>query len=331
MYKISILANVQIKKRVVFLESHFEALRKLGDLYVYDRETFDDEEYILDFIKDSDVILTTWGSPRISKKILDVCPNLKAVIHAAGSVKGVVDESFAERGIRVTSSAKELSRGVAETTLGAVIAACKGMFTLPQQTRDGLWRENYDIIKDFYGIKVGVISAGMAGRAFIKLLQGFVVDILVYDPTLSAEQIAELGGEKREFEDLLRESDVISIHAPNIPATDNMFNAGNLHLIKDGAVIINTARPNVIDDEAFIEELRKNRFMAILDVTDPEPPELDHPYRSLPNVVLFPHIAGAANNGCVRMATYAVEEAERFFRGERMESEIDLAKLSTLA
>ena len=145
MQKISILANVQIKKRVVFLESHFEALRKLGDLHVYDRDNFDDEEYVLDFIKDSDVIFTTWGSPRISKKILDVCPNLKAVIHAAGSVKGVVDESFAERGIRVTSAAKELSRGVAETTLGAAIAACKGMFVLPEQTRAGLWRENYDI------------------------------------------------------------------------------------------------------------------------------------------------------------------------------------------
>ena len=331
MYKISILANVQIKKRIIFLESHFEELRKLGDLHIYDRETFDDEDYIVEFLRDSDIIITTWCSPRISDRMLDACPNLVAHIHAAGSVKGVVNERYAERGIRVTSSAKELSRGVAETTLGIAIAACKGMFTLPQQTRDGLWRENYDIIKDFYGIKIGVISAGMAGRAFIKLLGGFVVDILVYDPTLSAEQIRELGGEKREFEDLLRESDVISIHAPNIPATDNMFNAGNVNLIKDGAFIINTARPNVIDEPAFIEELRKNRFTAIIDVMEQEPPAPDHPYRSLPNVVLLPHIAGAANNGCTRMATYAVEEAARLLRGEKMESEIDLSKLSTLA
>lgn len=331
MYKISILANVQIKKRVVFLESHFEALRKLGDLNVYDRDNFTDEEYILEFLKGSDIIITTWGSPRISDKMLEVCPNLVAHIHAAGSVKGVVNEKYESLGVRVTSAAKELSRGVAETALGAAIAACKGMFTLSKQTREGLWRDNYDIITDFYGIKIGVISAGMAGRAFIKLLQNFVVDILVYDPTLSAEQIAELGGEKREFEDLLRESDVISIHAPNIPATDNMFNAGNVHLIKDGAVVINTARANVIDEPAFIEELRKNRFTAVIDVTQPEPPEADHPYRTLPNVVLLPHIAGAANNGCTRMATYAVEEVERFVKGERMESEIDLSKLSMLA
>lgn len=331
MYKISVLANVQIKKRIVFLESHFEALRKLGDLRIYDRETFDDEEYVLEFLRDSDIIITTWGSPHISDKMLEVCPNLIAHVHAAGSVKGVINENYASRGIRVTSAAKELSRGVAETALGAAIAACKGMFTLSKQTREGLWRDNYDIITDFYGIKIGVISAGMAGRAFINLLKNFVVDILVYDPTLSAEQIAELGGEKREFEDLLRESDVISIHAPNIPATDNMFNAGNVHLIKDDAVVINTARANVIDEPAFVEELKKNRFTAIIDVMNQEPPALDHPYRSLPNVILLPHIAGAANNGCTRMATYAVEEVERLVRGEKMDSEIDLSKLSILA
>lgn len=331
MQKISILANVQIKKRIIFLEQHFEALRKLGDLHIYDRETFDDEDYIVEFLRGSDIIITAWGSPRITDKMLAACPNLVALIHAGGSVKGVVNDSFAERGIRVSSAAKELSRGVAETALGAAIAACKGMFALSQQTRDGLWRENYDIITDFYGIKIGVISAGMAGRAFIKLLQDFVVDVLVYDPTLSAEQIRELGGEKRELEELFAESDVISIHAPNIPATDNMFNAGNLHLIKDGAIIINTARANVIDEPAFVEELRKNRFTAIIDVMEHEPPAPDHPYRSLPNVILLPHIAGAANNGCSRMGTYAVQEAERLIRGERMESEIDLSKLSTLA
>ena len=127
------------------------------------------ESYVLEFLKDSDIILTTWGSPRISDKMLEVCPNLIALVHAAGSVKGVVNEKFESLGIRVTSAAKELSRGVAETALGAAIAACKGLFSLSQQTRNGLWRDNYDIITDFYGIKVGVISAGMAGRAFIHL------------------------------------------------------------------------------------------------------------------------------------------------------------------
>jgi len=331
MQKISVLANLKIRTRIVFDENHFKALREMGELNLYDREDFEDKQYVLDFLKGSDIIITTWGSPSITVEMLDVCPNLKAVIHAAGSVKHLVNEAFSERGIRVSSAAKELSRGVAETALGAAIAACKGMFTLSQQTREGLWRENYETITDFYGIKIGVISAGMAGRAFIKLLQNFVVDILVYDPTLTAEQIAELGGQKRELEELFAESDVISIHAPNIPATDNMFNAKNLHLIKDGAVIINTARANVIDEPAFVEELKKNRFTAVIDVMNEEPPALDHPYRSLPNVILFPHIAGAATNGCKRMATYAVGEVARLVRGEKMESEIDLSKLSILA
>ena len=110
-----------------------------------------------------------------------------------------------------------------------------------------------------------------------------------------------------------------------------MFNSSNLHLIKDGAVIINTARPNVIDDTAFIKELSKNRFMAVLDVTRDAPSDKNHPYRKLPNVVLFPHIAGAVSNGCRRMGKFAVEEAERLYSGEALCGKFDLSKLSIRA
>ncbi len=331
MSKIAFLIS-NFGRRRVFKDQHIDRLSALGELSVYDRDDFLDREYVLDFVKGAEVIITSWQSPAIDEEILALCPDLRMLIHAAGSVKPVVTPALIERGIRVASSANELSRGVAETTLGLALAACKGAFFLPNDMKKGMWNENNHKIKDFYNIKIGVIGAGFAGRYFIKLLRDFRVDILVYDPTLTKEQIRdELGAEKRELSELLAESDVISIHAPSIPETDNMLNETNIPLIRDGSILINTARGKLIDEAALIKECAKNRFTAILDVYWPEPPAVDNPLRKMDNVVLLPHVAGFETNGAFRVGEHTCEEAERFFAGEKLECEIDLSKLSIMA
>ncbi len=314
----------------IFKKDFYDRLSKLGDLRIYDREDYDDREYVLDFIKDSDLIITAWGAPKIDDEMIKLCPNLKRIIHAGGAVKMLLSDEFFNRGLAISTANGELAKGVAETTVGIMVAACKGMFTLPADTRKGLWR-NSEKIKDFYDITIGIVSVGAIGKHVIKLLSAYEVEVLAYDPYVSKEQIEALGAKKCELDELISRSDVISLHTPNIPATDNMFNAEKLALIKDGTYIINTARPNVFDDEALIDELYKNRFTAILDVTKPEPPPIDHPFRTLPNVVLLPHIGGAVTNGCKRMGKFAVEEAERLYRGEKLLGEVDLSKLSIMA
>jgi len=212
------------------------------------------------------------------------------------------------------------------------MAACKGAFFLPQAMKKERWPEQHPKIKDFYNIKVGVIGAGYAGRHFIKLLKNFCIDVLVCDPTLSAEEVKEqLGAEKRELNELLAESDVISIHAPSIPSTEKMLNATNLHLIKNDAILINTARGALIDEAALVEECAKNRFTVILDVYWPEPPAEDHPLRKMDNAILFPHIAGVENNGLFRVGDYICRELNGFIQGEILENEINLTKLPVLA
>jgi phosphoglycerate dehydrogenase-like enzyme len=124
-----------------------------------------------------------------------------------------------------------------------------------------------------------------------------------------------LGATKVELDELLKQSDVVSIHAPANPATHHMLNAEGMALMKDDALIINTARGSIIDEKALIEELKKGRFFAFLDVTDPEPPAADSPLRTLENVVVVPHIAGCIDN-CTMLGELAVEELRRFFAGE---------------
>jgi len=153
----------------------------------------------------------------------------------------------------------------------------------------------------------------------------------MYDPTLSAAEIEKIGAKKVELNDLLKTCDVISIHAPSIPATDNMLNKDNLCLIKDGAVLINTARGSVLNEEDLINELKKNRFFACIDVTNPEPPAKDNELRFIENAVLTPHIAGTVTNGLKRIALHVCEELERFYSKEQMKTEINLNDISKLA
>lgn len=330
MDKITVLINGS-NREAIFGEKYYERLRKQGDVKIYDREDFSDMDYVMDFVKGSNFIITSWGSPVIDTAILDACPDLKAVLHAAGSVKPVVSDALIEKNIRMTASAVAIGEGVAETALAYAIAGSKRFFWLNEDVKAAKWAERRSSVRDFYDIKVGVISGGMVGRHMVKLLKNFHVDILMYDPILTKDQIAEIGAEKVTLEELMSQCDVVSIHAPSIPATDNMLNKNNLKLMKDGAVLINTARGAVINEQDLIEELKKGRIYACLDVTNPEPPKPDNELFGLPNVVMTPHIAGTVSNGKKRIALHVCEELERFQKGERMKTEVDLSKLSQMA
>lgn len=330
--KISLLINTTVLP-TIFSEKYFNRLCQHGELAIYDRADFEDRAYVLDFVRGSDIIVTSWHSPAIDEEILSACPTLGGVFHAAGSIKPILSDALlAREDIRMTACAAAIGEGVAESALAFAIAACKGCFTLTEHVKNGGWdTPDMPPVVDFYDIEVGIIGGGFVGRHMLKLLKNYHVDVLLYDPTLSREQVAELGAEKCELDELLSRADVISLHAPSIPATEKMINASNLPLIKDGAVLVNTARGALIDEPALIEELKKERFFACIDVTEPEPPAPDNPLRNMKNVKLTPHIAGTARNGKRRIALHICEETERYLRGERMRTEIDRAALAKMA
>ncbi len=329
MKKISIFVDKN-SRDLVFRQKYYDRMSKVGDVCIYDRDDFSDMDYAYDFVAGSEVIVTSWGSPVIDAKILELCPDLKAVLHAAGSIKAVLTPELTASDVRLTNSAAAIGEGVAESALALAISASKRFFWFRDDLKAGKWYGLSEKVQDFYDIKVGVISGGYVGRHMVKLLKNFHVDILMYDPLLSAEEIAEIGAEKVELETIMSECEVISIHAPQIPATNDMINKDNLKLIKDGAVLINTARGSIINEADLIEELKKGRFYACIDVTNPEPPLEDNELRSLDNVVLMPHIAGVCS-GAPRIALHVCEELERVEKGEKMRTEIDRKTLDTIA
>ena len=135
-----------------------------------------------------------------------------------------------------------------------------------------------------------------------------------------------------DLETVLRKSDIISIHAPSIPETNDMFNKDTLALMKKDAILINTARGSIINEADLYAHMKAgNLKYACIDVFNPEPPAVDNPLRTLPNVIMTPHLAGLAANGKLRIGMHAAEEIEKFLAGEKMDCEATRAMLATMA
>jgi phosphoglycerate dehydrogenase-like enzyme len=180
--------------------------------------------------------------------------------------------------------------------------------------------------------RVGIVGASHVGRLVIEMLRPYSLDVVVYDPYLTESDAESLGVDvERDLRRLCASVDVLSLHAPDIPATRGMIGAAELAALPDNAVFINTARPALVDQEALLVELRAGRISAILDVTEPEPIPADHPLLALPNAFVTPHIAGSLGTELRRMSDLAIDEVERFVRGEPLLHPVAQSDLDRIA
>ncbi|MEA4888662.1 MAG: hydroxyacid dehydrogenase [Clostridiaceae bacterium] len=328
--RIALLMNADIRSNVISKRT-MTKLEALGEIRL-NESSGTDLAAIKAVIQDADIAVTSWGNTSLTKEILDCAPDLKLVAHAAGSVKPIVSDELFARNIPLISSAVVLSRSVSETALGLTISAAKNFYNLNTLIHQGGWQHDRKQIRELFEITVGVVGCGYAGSHYIDLLKNFDVDILAYDPFLDAEKIKSLGAEKAELDQILRESDIVSLHAPSIPSTNHIINADTLALMKEDAILINTARGSLIDETALYNHMKAGKLRyACLDVTDPEPPAEDNPLRTLPNCIMTPHLAGLANNGQGRIGVHVYEEIRRLLNHEPLISQVTKEKLATIA
>jgi phosphoglycerate dehydrogenase-like enzyme len=278
-----------------------------------------------------DILISGWGCPPIDAQVLAIAPKLRLIAHAAGSIKALAGPPVFARGIVVVSAADANALPVAEYTVAAMLFANKRVFDFANAYRRerrqldlylaagpnvGNWRKT-----------IGIIGASRVGRRVIELLRPFDFDVLLHDPCVSAEAARQLGAEKLELDAVLARSDLVSVHAPSLPETRHMLDARRLGLMRDGAVLINTARGALVEQAALLAELQSGRLSAVLDVTEPETLPPDSPLYDLPNVLLTPHIAGAVGDERRRFGQLIAGEVERFIAGEPLRHAIDPATL----
>ncbi len=267
----------------------------------------------------SDALLTLL-TDRIDAALLDAAPDLIVISNMATGFDNIDVPAATERGVLVTRTPGVLSETTADFTFALLLAAARRVVEGDRYVRDGRWKTwgpETLLGQDVHGATLGVVGLGGIGRVVAQRASGFGMRVLYTGPSRKPDAERELNVEFRTLDELLRESDFVSLHAPLRPETKHLINAQTLRLMKPTAMLVNTGRGPLVDQTALYEALRSRVIAAAaLDVTDPEPMSPDDPLLILPNFIVTPHIASASVATRSRMALLAAENLLAALRGE---------------
>lgn len=285
-----------------------------------------DSERAQAILADVEVLVTGWGAPRLDATLLEAAPRLEAVLHAAGTVKPYLAPEVLDRGVRVSSAAAANAVPVAEYAVAMIVLAGKRVLPIARRYRD--LQDDFDIEAGFpgmgnFGQRIGIVGASKIGRIVIDMLKAYAFEIVVYDPYLSDAEAATMGVASIPLDELLRTSDVVSVHAPSLPSTRDLLDARGIDLMRIGATLVNTARGEIIDQQALTRRVVAGELFAILDVTVPWILERDHPLYTSEHALLTPHIAGSLGVELGRLSGAMLDELRRIARGEPLAHEIE--------
>ncbi|MTE17721.1 hydroxyacid dehydrogenase [Streptomyces sp. TRM43335] len=269
-------------------------------------------------LADVDLLITGWGCPPLDASVLHAAPRLRAVVHTAGSVRGHVTDACWERGIEVSSAAAANAVPVAEYTLGMILLTGKRVLERAREYRAS--RDRGDWLRTPRGVgnyhrTVGILSASLIGRRVIELLRPHDVEVLLHDPYVDDAAAAGLGVRRVELPELFARCDTVSVHTPLLPTTRGLVDRSLIDAMPHGAVLINTSRGAVVDQEALTDAVLAGRIRAVLDVTDPEVLPPHHPLWDCENALITPHLAGSQGNEWRRLADLALAETTRWASG----------------
>ncbi|HET9439441.1 MAG TPA: phosphoglycerate dehydrogenase [Longimicrobiales bacterium] len=261
-------------------------------------------------IEGVDAVVVRSGT-RITRESLKYASQLKVIGRAGVGVDNIDVEAATELGVAVLNAPSGNTISAAELTLALLLALVRKLPAADRSMRAGEWdRKSFSGI-ELYGKTLGLVGAGRIGSEVARRARAFGMHVVAYDPYLTAERAAALDIEQGTLPEVLQRADVVSLHVPLTEATANLIGAREFELLKPSAFIVNAARGGVINEAALHEALSKKRIAgAAFDVFEQEPLPADHPLRSLPNVVLTPHL-GAATAEAQQNVAIEIAEAVR--------------------
>ena len=253
----------------------------------------------------------------ITDALMAGLPQLRMVLRLGVGLDNVDVEAATRRGIYVANMPTYCTREVAEHAVSLLFACLRKVCRQDHNVREGEWGyQHARPLVQLQGRILGVVGCGRIGSEVLRILKAAGVRTLVYDPYIPEERATELGAKKVSFDQLLAEADAITIHAPLTDETRHMFDAETFRKMKDGAILVNTARGPIVSETALVEALRNGKLAcAALDVTETEPLPLDSPLRTFDNVVLTPHMAWYSEQSLQVMREWVVQDLKRLARG----------------
>lgn len=258
---------------------------------------------------------------KIDENLIDNAPNLKVISNMAVGYDNIDVSSATKRGIPVGNTPGVLTETSADFAFALLMAVARRIPEAQQYVKGDHWKTWHPTIlsgQDIYGATLGIIGLGRIGQAVARRAKGFDMKI-IYHGGSDDTAAKELGAQKVELDDLLQQSDFVSLNLPLTEKTHHFISTRELKLMKSTAILINTARGGVLDSKALYDALKNEDILAAgLDVTDPEPIPMDDPLLTLDNCVIVPHIASASVATRTKMAEMAVNNVIAGINGDTL-------------
>lgn len=296
----------------------WEGLESLGELTVYDRTP---EHLVVERMKDADIVFT--NKTVISDEILSQCPKVKYIGVLATGFNVVDVEAANKRNIVVTNVPTYGTDAVSQFTIALLLELCHHIGEHNESVKRGDWTKSPDFcywkypLIELAGKTLGIIGYGKIGQGTAKIAKALGMNILAYDHKTIGEEYIKDYGKQVSLDELLKESDVISLHCPLFPETQGIINKDSISKMKDGVLIINTARGPLIVEEDLKEALVSGKVAgAAVDVVSIEPIKEDNPLLTAPNIIITPHIAWAPKEARQRLMSIVVENLKAFIQGK---------------
>ena len=290
-----------------------ERLKQLGEVRVYDSRAFGDEELIVR-VADADVVLNIRATSIFSRNVMRNCSSLKLISIYGVGYDNVDMQAASELGITITNTPGYSAVAVSEMALSLMLAVARRIVLNDRSIRAGGWARGYS--SQLYGKTLGVIGTGNIGQRMVELGKSIGMKVVAWTLKPTPERANQYGVEFVTLDELMRHSDVVSIHVLGLPQTNNLIGKRELMLMKPTAILINTARGSIVNEQALIEALRNGVIAgAGIDVFADEPLPLNHPLRSIENVVLSPHTASMVPEATLAGLAMSVDNIASFIHG----------------
>lgn len=292
------------------------AIQALGDVTVYDQTV--GQEEIIRRVGDAEIIIP--NKTPITEEVLEACPNVRCICVTATGYNIVDCRAAARRGIPVCNVPGYGTAAVSQFTIGLLLELCHRIGYHDREVHAGRWSKCptfcfWDTPQtELAGKTMGIIGFGSIGRAVGRIAVALGMKVLAYSRSTCPE--GEEIGEYVELDRLLRESDVVSLHCPLFPETEGIINAAAIEKMKDGVILLNTARGQLVDEGALAAALQSGKVRgAAVDVVSKEPMDPENPLLMAPNCIITPHMAWAQGEARQRIIDITADNIRAFLAG----------------
>lgn len=312
------------KENVAFLET-------LGTVTWNNSEEYLDAQQMCDALENMDVLICGWGTPRLTEEVLSKANRLKLVAHVAGTVHNVATDAMYSRGIRIVCGNEAFARSVAEASLAYMLCALRYIPYYNNRMQNGLWKTQTIYGRALNDQTVGIIGYGAISRYLLDLLRPFKVKILLYSGHMTAEEAERLGVQKASLEEIFSTCKVISVNTARSAKNYHMIDERLLRMMQEEAVLVNTARGDIIDEEALIRVAQEGKIRVMLDVFEEEPLPANSGLRGMENVILMPHCGGPTVDKRRDAARLVLDDILRMQQGLPLQNEIAADRAATMS